>query len=80
MLCRRCLFDFTGKMINDRKRRKRGYGNMKIILIHGQNHKGSTYLIARELAEKIGGATKEEMEAAEQAGNLVIFECFDPEV
>ena len=23
---------------------------------------------------------KEEMEAAEQAGNLVIFECFDPEV
>ena len=27
---------------------------MKIVLMHGQNHKGSTYLIARELAEKIG--------------------------
>ena len=32
---------------------------MKIILIHGQNHKGSTYLIARELAEKIGGEIEE---------------------
>ncbi len=28
---------------------------MKIILIHGQNHKGSTYHIARMTAEKIGG-------------------------
>ena len=24
---------------------------MKIVLIHGQNHKGSTYMIARELAD-----------------------------
>ncbi len=28
---------------------------MKIVIIHGQNHKGSTYHIAHELAEKIGG-------------------------
>ena len=28
---------------------------MKIVIIHGQNHKGSTYLRARGLAEKIGG-------------------------
>ncbi len=28
---------------------------MKITLIHGQNHKGSTYHIARMTAEKIGG-------------------------
>jgi len=27
---------------------------MKIVLIHGQNHKGSTYNIGRMLAEKIG--------------------------
>ena len=29
--------------------------NIKTVIIHGQNHKGSTYHIARELAEKIGG-------------------------
>ena len=28
---------------------------MKITVIHGQNHKGNTYMIAHELAEKIGG-------------------------
>lgn len=28
---------------------------MKITIVHGQNHKGSTYHIARMLAEKIGG-------------------------
>ncbi|MCR5613841.1 NAD(P)H-dependent oxidoreductase [Treponema sp.] len=28
---------------------------MKITIIHGQNHKGSTYHIARQLAEKING-------------------------
>ena len=28
---------------------------MKIVLVHGQNHHGSTYHIARSLAEKIGG-------------------------
>ena len=28
---------------------------MKTVIIHGQNHKGSTYNIARILAEKIGG-------------------------
>lgn len=27
--------------------------NMKIVVIHGQNHKGSTYMIAQELADKI---------------------------
>ena len=29
--------------------------NMKITLIHGQNHKGSTYYAARMVAEKISG-------------------------
>lgn len=32
---------------------------MKIVIIHGQNHKGSTYHIARMLAEKIKGDIKE---------------------
>ncbi len=32
---------------------------MKTLIISGQNHKGSTYHIARELADKIGGETKE---------------------
>ena len=33
---------------------------MKIVLIHGQNHKGSTYMIARELADKVMQCTTEE--------------------
>ena len=33
--------------------------NMKILIIHGQNHKGSTYHIAHMLAEKIKGDIKE---------------------
>ena len=33
--------------------------NMKIVIIHGQNHKGSTYHIAHMLAEKINGNIKE---------------------
>jgi multimeric flavodoxin WrbA len=32
---------------------------MKIVLIHGQNHKGSTYKIGRMLAEKLDGEIKE---------------------
>ncbi|MDR1690173.1 MAG: NAD(P)H-dependent oxidoreductase [Clostridiales bacterium] len=32
---------------------------MKITLIHGQNHKGSTYRIARKTAEKTGGEIDE---------------------
>lgn len=32
---------------------------MKIIIIHGQNHKGSTYNIARLLAKKLNGEVKE---------------------
>ena len=31
---------------------------MKIVLIHGQNHKGSTYMVSGMLAEKLGGETK----------------------
>lgn len=33
--------------------------DMKIVLINGQNHKGSTYHIGRQLAEKLGGDVKE---------------------
>ena len=32
---------------------------MKIVIIHGQGHKGSTYHIAHSLAEKIGGELTE---------------------
>ena len=32
---------------------------MKIVIIHGQNHEGSTCLAARALAEKVGGETRE---------------------
>jgi multimeric flavodoxin WrbA len=32
---------------------------MKIVLIHGQNHKGSTYTIGRMLAEKLAGEIEE---------------------
>ena len=32
---------------------------MRIVIIHGQSHKGSTYHIARQLAEKLGGEMKE---------------------
>ena len=32
---------------------------MYVVMIHGQNHKGSTYHIGKELAEKLGGCTKE---------------------
>ena len=32
---------------------------MKIVIIHGQSHKGSTYHIAHILAEKISGDIKE---------------------
>lgn len=33
--------------------------NMKIVIIHGQSHKGSTYHIAHMLAEKISSDIKE---------------------
>ena len=32
---------------------------MKITVIHGQSHKGSTYNIAKELYEKLGGEVTE---------------------
>ena len=32
---------------------------MKITMIHGQNHEGSTCMVARELAEKVGGQVQE---------------------
>lgn len=32
---------------------------MKIVIIHGQSHKGSTYHIAHMLAEKISGDMKD---------------------
>ena len=33
--------------------------SMKIVIIHGQNHEGSTCMVARELARKVGGETRE---------------------
>lgn len=32
---------------------------MNILIIHGQNHEGSTCMVARELAKKVGGQTRE---------------------
>ena len=32
---------------------------MKIVIIHGQNHQGSTCMVARELADKVGGEIQE---------------------
>lgn len=32
---------------------------MKIVIIHGQSHEGSTCMVARELAGKVGGETRE---------------------
>jgi len=32
---------------------------MNIVIINGQNHRGSTHMIARELAEKVGGEITE---------------------
>ena len=32
---------------------------MKIVIIHGQSHKGSTCMVARELANKVGGEVQE---------------------
>ena len=32
---------------------------MKITIIHGQSHKGSTYHIAKILAKKLGGSVTE---------------------
>ena len=32
---------------------------MKILIIHGQSHEGSTCMVARELANKVGGEISE---------------------
>lgn len=32
---------------------------MKIVIIHGQNHEGSTCMVSRELAHKVGGEIRE---------------------
>ena len=32
---------------------------MKIVIIHGQSHEGSTCMAARELASKVGGEVRE---------------------
>ena len=34
-------------------------GFMKITMVHGQNHKGSTYHIGKMLADKLGGEVTE---------------------
>ena len=32
---------------------------MKITIIHGQSHEGNTCMVARELAQKVGGEVRE---------------------
>jgi len=50
---------------------------MKITLIHGQNHKGSTYHIARMMAEKIGGGIEEFFPKDYSEGCLGCFVCME---
>jgi len=50
---------------------------MKIALIHGQNHKGSTYHIARMAAEKIGGGIEEFFPKDYGAGCLGCHACME---
>ena len=38
---------------------------MKIVMIHGQNHKGSTYMIAQELVDKISDRKRDVVEKTE---------------
>ena len=46
---------------------------MKIVLIHGQNHKGSTYMIARELADKV----KDKAQGGAEIKEFFLPEAFD---
>ena len=39
--------------------RKKVFEMMKIVMIHGQSHEGSTCMVARELADKVGGEVQE---------------------
>ncbi|MCL2138716.1 MAG: NAD(P)H-dependent oxidoreductase [Treponema sp.] len=51
---------------------------MKITLIHGQNHKGSTYRIARMTAEKTGGIIEEFFLPGDlNEGCLGCYACLD---
>jgi len=50
---------------------------MKIVIINGQNHKGNTYMAARQLAEKIGGDIQEFFLPRDFSGYcLGCFSCF----
>lgn len=51
--CTFAIYFLYGKNINSEG------GKMKIVIIHGQSHMGSTYHIARMVAEKITGEIKE---------------------
>ena len=44
---------------------------MKVVMIHGQNHKGSTYNIGRQIAEKIIGSGTDEKIAGSEAGEKI---------
>ncbi len=44
---------------------------MKVVMIHGQNHKGSTYNIGRQIAEKIAGSGADEKIAGSEAGEKI---------
>lgn len=46
---------------------------MKMVLIHGQNHKGSTYMIARELADKV----KDKMQGDAEINEFFLPEAFN---
>lgn len=49
----------SGGVYTGKKGKHQNGDNMKIVIIHGQSHKGSTYHIAHMLAEKLEGEIKE---------------------
>ncbi|MGN0714706.1 MAG: flavodoxin family protein, partial [Anaerovoracaceae bacterium] len=54
---------------------------MKIVMIHGQNHEGSTCMVTRELAEKVGGETEEFFLPRDfDAPCLGCFACFQTDL
>ena len=46
---------FDKSMIGQGIKRENGENKMKIVLIHGQNHKGSTYHMGRMLSDRLAG-------------------------
>ena len=54
---------------------------MKIVIIHGQSHEGSTCMTARELADKVGGEVREFFLPRDFSQScLGCFRCFETDL